>query len=219
MTLKTSEPNLTMRRASIFAVAVAATFATGCSAPISGSATQQSNPTISSAASGPRQTDDDGVPLPFENQFLQRWNASNDGTSYEPCTTDPNELFRVGIDPRSVKDAATVDGQSLRGCTWNYLPPRSEYLAISQTVVDSDGLAWYKQQNRVGSNWLPDSVVGGRDIGVASDTSGSCTTYVQSGGSGVITLADYALSPSKPATEICGYAIDLTRATIDKIPK
>ncbi|GAA3689770.1 hypothetical protein GCM10022238_03170 [Gordonia hankookensis] len=107
----------------------------------------------------------------------------------------------------------------MRGCTWSYSPPRSEYLAISQTVVDSDGLSWYKQQNHVGSTWLPDRNIEGRDVGVASDNSGSCTTYVQSGGSGVITLADYALSPSLPVSEICGYAIDMVTATIDKIPK
>ncbi|WP_420714096.1 DUF3558 family protein [Gordonia sp. SL306] len=198
---------------------LAASVATGCSEPISGSPTQQSSLAASNTSSGPRQTDDNGVSLPFENRFLLRWNGSNDGTSYEPCTTDPNDLSRIGIDPRSVKDAATVDGQSLRGCTWNYLPPQSEYLAISQTVVDSSDLSWYKQQNQVGSTWLPDRVIGGRDIGVASDTSGSCTTYVQSGGSGVITLADYALSPSKPVAEICGYAIDMVTATINKIPK
>ncbi|GAA3689784.1 hypothetical protein GCM10022238_03190 [Gordonia hankookensis] len=163
--------------------------------------------------------DDAGKALPFHNNFPDRWNSANSGTEYEPCNADEESLIRVGIDPRKIEDAATVNGQTLRGCNWHYSPPASEYLSAYQIVGNSESLAWYKVQNRVGSNWLPDITISGRTVGIASDKSGGCITYVQSGTAGVVTGAGYGLLPSLPQKEICGHAIDLTRATIDKIPK
>nr|WP_269462520.1 DUF3558 family protein [Gordonia insulae] len=206
-----------MRPIACATIAIAGFLSCGCSNPIQGSPSAEGmSPSNTQEV---RQTDAQGTPLPFHNTFSKRWNSANDGTSYEPCTVGADRLVSLGIDPDSARDAATVDGQTLRGCDWDYFPPKSEFLSIYQIVGNSESLDWYKVQNRIGSNWLPDEVINGRRVGVASDKSGGCLTYVQSGTAGVVTGSGYGLLPSLPEKEICGYALDLTRATIDKIPE
>ncbi|MGC5258457.1 DUF3558 family protein [Gordonia sp. DT218] len=189
----------------------------GCNSEVDGRPSAQSSP--SDPTQGIRQTADDGKPLPFHNKYPDRWNSANSGTAYEPCNADDESLIHIGIDPQTIEDAATVNGQTLRGCNWHYSPEESEFLSAYQIVGNSESLNWYKVQNRVGSNWHPDITINGRTVGIASDKSGGCMTYVQSGTAGVVTGSGYGLLPSLPENEICGYAIDLTRATIDKIPK
>ncbi|MGC4963897.1 DUF3558 family protein [Gordonia sp. DT101] len=171
------------------------------------------------APNGPRQMDDAGKELPFENNYLQRWNPSNDGTAYEPCTAlTPPELAGLGIDAGSVTDAATVDGQSLRGCTWRRLPPAERDWRVAQILGNSTSIEQYKDKYRT-NVWRPDLSISGRTVGVMLDSGDSCWTYVQSGEAGVLTKASYFSLPRKPYSELCDVAIDLTRATIDKIPK
>ncbi|WP_431309371.1 DUF3558 family protein [Gordonia sesuvii] len=95
-----------------------------------------------------RQTDDSGSPLPFANQFPARWNESNDGTSYEPCTAmDSDTADEIGIDFSSVKDAATVSGQTLRGCEWDYADSDTSGWFASQAVADFSSLESYRRNN------------------------------------------------------------------------
>ncbi|NDZ93274.1 DUF3558 domain-containing protein [Streptomyces sp. SID6673] len=202
----------------ISAIAMACVVLTSCSNSVTGLPAGETINTSSDSKS-PRQTDENGVQLPFDNTFSDRWNSSNDGTSYEPCTVDKRKLTGIGIDASSVRDAAIVDGQSLRGCRWKYLPPKTTFQDIYQAVVNSESLEWYKIHNSIGNIWLPDRVVDGRSVGTASDKSGGCIAYLQSGAAAVITGASYNLTPSLPVPEICGYVIDMVTATIDKIPK
>ncbi|WP_372512450.1 DUF3558 family protein [Gordonia aquimaris] len=166
-----------------------------------------------------RQTDSDGLPLPFVNRMPKRWNSSNDGSPYEPCTAmDQGTAAELGLDLNSVKDAAKVDGQTLRGCEWRYIDAEEWSWSAYQMVADYDGLADYKSLNPT-FNWLENQEVDTRSVGVASLNSGQCFTYVQSLDSGVVTGVGYAGLPKPPLTEICQRAIDLTEATIDKIPE
>ncbi|NDZ93275.1 DUF3558 domain-containing protein [Streptomyces sp. SID6673] len=184
--------------------------------------TQQGTPVSESSKSNtdePRQLDDVGKELPFHNQFPQRWNSSNDGTSYEPCTAvNTVELNSLGIDPMSVADAATVDGQTLRGCEWSRRPPAEKEWSVAQLVANSRSLQAYKEKYRT-NTWRPDVSMSGRNVGIMLDSGDSCWTYVQSGRAGVLTQASYFSLPRKPYSELCDVAIEFTRATIDKIPK
>jgi hypothetical protein len=87
-----------------------------------------------------------------------------------------------------------------------------------QIVADFSSLAAYKSDNS-DIDWFNDEAIHGRGAGVASQNSGDCFTYVQAEQSGVITGVTFASLPSPPLTEICQRAIDLTEATIDKIPE
>ncbi|MCF3936947.1 DUF3558 family protein [Gordonia tangerina] len=171
-----------------------------------------------STASGIRQTDAAGQSLPFENQFEKRWNSSNDGTAYEPCTAvDQAVADRVGLDQSSTADAAAVSGQTLRGCKWHYAGEGMEGWYADQIVADSESLAAYKKLNR-SFTWREDIVVSDRNVGVGAVNQTSCFTYVQAEGSGVVTGAAYHSLPAPTLDEVCRRAIDLTRATIDKVP-
>ncbi|UVF77636.1 DUF3558 domain-containing protein [Gordonia mangrovi] len=166
-----------------------------------------------------RQTDSHGLPLPFVNKMAKRWNSSNDGSPYEPCTAmDESTAAELGLDPGSVKDAAKVDGQTLRGCEWRYIDPEEWSWSAYQMVADYDSLADYKNLNPT-FNWLESQNLESRSVGVASLNSGQCFTYVQSLDSGVVSGVGYAGLPNPPLAEICQRAIDLTEATIDKIPE
>ncbi|UVF77638.1 DUF3558 family protein [Gordonia mangrovi] len=166
-----------------------------------------------------RQTDDNGKPLPFTNKFGKRWNSSNDGTTYESCTSvTESTAISQGLDPASVKDAATVNGQTLRGCAWKFADPEMRNWSAHQMVADFSGLEQYRRDNSF-FEWFPDSQISGRTVGIASLNAGDCFTYVQSMGSGVITGITVGSLPKPPLTEICQRAIDLTKATIDKIPE
>ncbi|MEE4022712.1 DUF3558 family protein [Gordonia sp. PKS22-38] len=166
-----------------------------------------------------RQTDDLGEPLPFETWHRKRWNSSNDGTSYEPCTAvTPSIASSLGLDPDSIADAATVDGQTLRGCEWHYAAEGMDNWSISQVVADYESLQYYKNRNE-SFDWMDDQHLNGRSIGVGSLNNGHCFSYVQSQDSGVMTAVNFSALPIPPLREICDRAIDLTRATIDQIPE
>ncbi|MGK2379011.1 DUF3558 domain-containing protein [Gordonia tangerina] len=201
-----------MKRCSIPAVALALS---ACTA--SGPATEQPSMTLHSSAI--RQTDEAGNALPFENTYPKRWNASNDGTPYEPCTAVDREVAaEIGLDFSTSKDAASVSGQTLRGCRWQYIDEDVSGWRANQVIGDFESLESYKAMNEV-FTWLPEIQIDGRRVGVAHQNDFSCFTYVQSGGSGVVTEALYTGNPNPPLTEICQRAIDLTKATIDKIPE
>lgn len=130
----------------------------------------------------------------------------------------PDLAVKVGIDITSTKDAATVSGQTLRGCRWDYEGTELTGWTASQVVANFAGLQAYKEDNSTFS-WRPDIELNGRQIGVASMNSFNCFTYMQSRDSGVVTEVMYIGEPKPPLDEICQRAIDLTKATIDKIPE
>ena len=166
-----------------------------------------------------RQTDDNGVALPFETDFPERWNSSNDGTPYEPCTAISQvDAESAGLDPTSVADAAAVSGQTLRGCRWIFVGSGATGWSADQVVADFESLDEYKKDNS-DFDWFDDVSVDGRTVGVASATGRNCFTYVQSKSSGVTTGVMFIGTDRPPLTEICQRAIDLTKATIDKIPE
>ncbi|WP_431309117.1 DUF3558 family protein [Gordonia prachuapensis] len=190
-------------------------FVSGCGATATTPNGTSSNPQESPV----RQTDDNGVSLPFANSMPERWNRSNDGTPYEPCTAVTPEIAESqGLDPKSVADAATVNGQTLRGCDWQYLDPSMLDWSAHQIVGDFSSLQSYRSRNEF-FNWLPDRELSGRQVGVASLNSGDCFTYVQSRESGVVTGVSFASLPRPQLSEICDRAMALTRATIDSIPE
>lgn len=171
------------------------------------------------AAGQVRQVDDEGRQLPFETEFSERWNQSNDGTPYEPCTAPSTEqLLALRLDPDSAADAATVNGQTLRGCHWGYRPPIDSGWSLAQSVGDYESIADYSRTRSPGEA-RPIIGIDERDVGVFVSESGGCWTYVQSRRSGVITLSVYVGLPEPPTSLTCQRAIDFTRAAINKIPK
>ncbi|MCX2966317.1 DUF3558 family protein [Gordonia aquimaris] len=165
-----------------------------------------------------RQTDAAGRTLPFENPFEKRWNSSNDGTPYEPCTAvDQRVADEVGLDLSTTADAAAVSGQTLRGCRWDYAGEEVGGWGADQVVADFESLESYKNDNKL-FNWRPDITLNGRTVGVTSMNDTNCFTYVQSYQSGVTTAASYRTLPAPTLDEVCERAIELTKATIDKIP-
>lgn len=170
-----------------------------------------------------RQTDDAGRRLPFETTHAHRWNSRNDGTPYEPCTAiGLDDLAVLGLDEKSVRDAAGTDGQTLRGCAWTSETAggRPEW-SMSQFVGDSESLASDKSRKSTSIDiWLSDVVLDGRAVGVHRTTNGlNCDTYVQSGGAAVNTLVMHHGSPHPAPEEICAKAIEFTRVTIGKMPR
>ncbi|MCK0439856.1 DUF3558 domain-containing protein [Gordonia alkaliphila] len=171
-------------------------------------------PPIITAPSSP------SVALPFSSTFTDRWNEANNGSQYEPCTAlVPSELGSVGVDSGSVRDAAGTNGQTLRGCTWDYRATADgQRWAVSQTVANSSGLAAYKEKYSM-DHWMEDLTVYGRVVGVTdSPDLGECMTYVQSGQAGITTLVIHHRPPHPPVSEVCDRAIAFTKATIDKMP-
>ncbi len=178
--------------------------ATGTDGPVAGSGTV-------------RQTDAEGNRLPFATSFPRRWNSGNDGSTYEPCTSATTKiLLDAGLDPLSVKDAATVDFQTARGCRWKY----SERLAtLTQTVGNASDLAAYKSEQSTAAVWNSDIRIDGRVVAVSTEPDGRiCDTYVESGTAIVVTTA-YFNHNRPPINEICDKAIAFTRATIDQMPE
>lgn len=157
------------------------------------------------------------VPLPFENPFPDRWNPSNDGSPYEPCVAFADgELSRFGIDPSEMKDAAVINGQGIRGCTWMM----DDRFAFSNLVTNSRSLEIY----RAGVSeyhWHPNLEIGGRTVGLFSMVEGNsvdCATYVQSFAAAVITSVVTSSSAEGRTIDACKIVVDFTRAYIDKIP-
>lgn len=169
-----------------------------------------------------RQTDARGLRLPFDTEHPHRWSEANDGTEYEPCTAVGKEqLTALGIDPSSVHDAAGTDGQTLRGCNWQYRAERRNLWMVSQIVGNSPSLAADKAaKGRSTDRWLPDRTVDGRQVGVHQFAGGgACDTYVQSGRAAVNTIVMYNGLPLPPVEEICAKALEFTEATIGKMPR
>ena len=174
------------------------------------------------SAEGIRQTDDLGRSLPFETEHPNRWNRGNDGTSYEPCTalTDAR-LSGLGVDPATVRDAAGTNGQTLRGCAWEYRDSvPSQGWSVSQIVGNWESLELDKQMKSTEYDvWRDDVVVNGRVIGVLTDpVAGDCVTYVQSGRAAVNTFV-FNHSDSPDVDETCDRALEFTRATLDQMPE
>ncbi|MFF0708261.1 DUF3558 domain-containing protein [Gordonia sputi] len=204
------------------ALTAATTLFTGCgvsgtptpdagSTAIGTSATVSDNETV-------RQTDAQGHSLPFTTTFPRRWNSGNDGTSYEPCTSATTDILRdAGLDPLSVRDAATVDFQTARGCKWKYSGRR--LASLSQTVGNSSDLATYKSKQSTAVTWNDDIRINGRLVAVSTEPDGRiCDTYVESG-TAVVVTSTYFNHGRPPINEICDKAIAFTRATIDQMPE
>ncbi|WP_132994027.1 DUF3558 family protein [Gordonia zhaorongruii] len=169
-----------------------------------------------------RQADDNGVRLPFETRHANRWNAANDGTTYEPCTAvSGSNLAEAGLVPSTVADAAGTNGQTLRGCTWDYQRSSlGDSWTLTQIVGNSRGLDSEKRLKSTSSDvWLPDREMDSRLVGVHR-TNGvwSCDTYVQSGRAAVSTIVNHFGTAKPDPDEICERALAFTRATIDKMP-
>lgn len=157
------------------------------------------------------------VALPFENRFPNRWNSSNDGSPYEPCVAfSGSELLRFKIDPDVIEDAALVDGQGIRGCSWT-MP---ETFSFSNLVTNSRSLDVYRA-GTTENNWLPDIGIGEHNVGVFALNLGrshGCSTYVQSYSAGVIFSIVTSTSNEGQKIHACKLVEDVTRAYIDKIP-
>jgi hypothetical protein len=156
------------------------------------------------------------VPLPFESKFPNRWNGSNDGTPFEPCVAfSEGELKRFDIDPNRIEDAAMVNGQGIRGCSW-FMPAR---FALSSLVTNSKSMEEYRD-GTVENEWMPNLVISNRVVGLfrnAGDAS-TCSTYVQSYSAAVVTNVVTSMAPEGRSIDPCKLVEDFTRAYIDKIP-
>ena len=158
-----------------------------------------------------RQTDAAGVALPFETVFPNRWNRNNDGTPYEPCTSvTPDILQSFDMDSTSVKDGATADYQTARGCWWDHLT--KPLWSFGQSVGDKPSFTYWESR---GENGLRE--IKGRTAILTSVSRFTCSTIVRSGDSTVLTAVQVG-ADSISSSQICQLAIDFTRATIDKMP-
>ncbi|WP_423785342.1 DUF3558 family protein [Gordonia bronchialis] len=167
-----------------------------------------------------RQTDAVGRRLPFATKFPNRWSINNDGSTYEPCTSVNEEiLVSLNLDPRTVKDAAVADHQTVRGCIWKYKGER--FASADQHVGNMNGgvtsIEGYKARNR-DFRWFADSSIDGRTIGVFSVSRDDCGTIVESGRAFVFTDVGVGTA-SDDVSENCRRALAFTRATIDLIPR
>ena len=229
MMLTFSHPQISARSSAqlrttlaITAFAAATTLFTGCA--VSGTSTPDAGRTVISTDTivtddeTVRQIDAEGRALPFTTTFPRRWNTGNDGTSYEPCTSATTDILRdAGLDPLSVKDAATVDFQTARGCKWKYSDRR--LASLSQTVGNSSDLSTYKRDQSTAVTWNNDIRMNGRLVAVSTEPDGRiCDTYVESGTAIVVTSA-YFNHDRPPLDQICDKAIAFTRATIDQMPE
>lgn len=195
---------------------------TGC-ATIDGKSTPSTTTSIvatDGATSAPgivRQTDSEGRRLPFTTQFPNRWSSSNDGTTYEPCTSVANEvLIATGLDPHSAADVASADHQTARGCRWQFAGQSSAFL--SQFVGQDETLADYKRTHQVSSRFLSDEKIQDRTVLVSTAGDRECSTFVQSEQAIVATTVLIVIDPPSPA-ELCDLALSFTRSTIGQIPK
>ncbi|GEE02073.1 hypothetical protein nbrc107696_25190 [Gordonia spumicola] len=92
-----------------------------------------------------RQVDAVGRTMPFTVTNPDRWNAQNDGVSFEPCTAFTyTQLVEMRVDPRTVVDASAERRYpNGRGCTWDYAS--TGYLAdwtVTQVVTDTPADDW-----------------------------------------------------------------------------
>jgi len=200
---------------------VALVSASGCT--VSGTAVSEGPAASHSASRAPevRQRDDAGRLLPFKTVFPNRWSQNNDGTTYEPCTyvTEP-VLMKMGLDPKSAKDAAVADHQTVRGCDWRFT--NSESSSLSQSVGNLAGagvadLDGYKAEFD-DFRWFPDQLVDGRTVATFSLGTDHCATLIVSGRALVMT-AVWLGQHDPDVSENCGLAFAFTRATINKIPR
>lgn len=161
--------------------------------------------------------------LPIQPAYGDRTNPKNDGSTYEPCVGISSAIAtRLGLDPSTISDLATIPRDPLRGCRWKNRRPVSDW-SMTQSVTNWDSLVQYKQYQQ-GSRvrWRSDITHNGRVIGVYQERPDSnipsCTTYVQSGRAGVITMVTNAFRPTSQFDE-CAKAIEATTAVIDQIPR
>ncbi|WP_246222042.1 DUF3558 domain-containing protein [Gordonia pseudamarae] len=179
------------------------------------SVTGEANP----APAGPtttasiRQIDDSGKRLPFDNRFPDRWSTNNNGTTYEPCTalTD-DELAAVGIDPGSVIDVAMANGQTARGCRWEY---RDVKLSGVTQATGNKPTFEQQMQDREWYATSYDIVIDGRPVMVDARARYTCMTTVKSGRAPVSTLVSRI--SDTPPSELCAQAIEFTTLTIPKM--
>ena len=167
-----------------------------------------------------RQTDDLGRTLPFKTVFAHRWSDNNDRTTYEPCTAVTSGVLEsLDLDPNSVRDAAAVDYQTVRGCRWKFHDGPYTFLAqhVGNMNTGVTNVAQYKANFR-DFRWFPGLRISGREVGVMSIGVDNCGTITASGGAFVFTQVGIG-SDTLEVSENCRRAIAFTRATIDQIPK
>ncbi|WP_439031197.1 DUF3558 family protein [Gordonia terrae] len=206
----------------LLAAAVVGLSATGCA--VEGQPVANRDPLIpASSSSVPvRQTDASGNVLPFATNFPNRWNANNDGTSYESCTAVTGETLRAnGLDERSVADVAKSDRQTARGCSWKAAgEPRiiAEQFVANLLPGEFD-LTGYKGRNAAGMQWLADTSIDGRRVAIGSMTKYRCATYLVSGKAVVVTAVNDYTKRGTNTAAICQRALSFTRSVVDEIPR
>lgn len=162
------------------------------------------------------------TPLPIVPSFANRKNHKNDGSSYEPCVAiTARAADRLGLDPATIEDLATIPTDGIRGCRWKNRPYNSPW-SMTQAVTNWPSLEVYKRKQQIGNQWRPNIAIAGREVGIYRDSAGSslpsCATYVQSGHAGVITMVTNAFRPTSQFDE-CAKAVEATTAVIDQIPR
>lgn len=212
-------PSLANRANWIAALVALLALVSGCS-DVNGAAISETVNT--DGDQGIRQVDASGKRLPFVTVHPHRWSPANDGTVYEPCTALSDlELRGLDIDSGSAKDGAGTDGQTARGCRWEY-ERTGAFLqwTVAQVVGNSPGLSAEKAlKSGTLDEWLQDRRIGGREIGVHRLAgSSNCDTYVQSGRAAVTTIVLFHGASPPPPSEICDRALAFTAATISKMP-
>jgi hypothetical protein len=126
-----------------------------------------------------------------------------------------DELLRFDIDPSQIEDAAIVNGQGIRGCSWS-MPQK---FALSSLVTNSRSMAEYRA-GTIENEWKEDLEISGKVVGLfnnAGDPS-TCSTYVQSFSAAVVTNVVTSMSSQGRSISACKLVEDFTRAYIDKIP-
>ncbi|MGC4934045.1 DUF3558 family protein [Gordonia sp. DT30] len=188
-----------------------------CSRPADPSPQMRSSPSHQSAVAATiRQTDSEGRHLPFTTKFPDRWNSSNDGTTYEPCTAVTTAILQeFALDPSSVKDTAIANHQTARGCNWTFADNR--FGRLSQFLGNGPTLNEYKVSKAPIIRWLPNIQIASRTIAVGARDEDNCSTYLKSGSAVIVTSASIAINPP-PIDQLCATAIAFTEATIDKMP-
>ncbi|GAA4383435.1 hypothetical protein GCM10023147_02660 [Tsukamurella soli] len=166
-------------------------------------------------------------PLPFAPTIAERWNRRNDGTSFEPCIAySANEALALGMDPRTLEDAAISDSPNYRGCHWELTRRDGDSRGrwwnwVSQIVGNQPPLTSYKASHHEYA-WVSDRFVDGRTFALGNrrtTQSVECYVVFTSGTALVGTAVNFETASRRTQAEECDRAFRIAALAASKAPR
>ena len=191
----------------------------GCSVAGEGQQVTEDSTGATATSTTVRQTDDAGNRLPFDTAFPNRWSINNNGTPYEPCTAIPEEtVLSFKLDPKSVRDVAVADHQTVRGCRWVFSDNPAN--SLGQAVGNGEpSLAQYRHRQREVYEFLPSIEIAGREVlRYRTPNTSECSASIKSRDAQVFTTV-LMFRDTPPVDQLCEIPVNFLRATIDRIPR